>query len=108
MQRGRVGGFGRTGGAPRGLGNCRRRWRMWFERAPLAGRRGTTVNPDAGLDDAGADATEAGLIPVRSVNPTETQFLSGHGSDDPVPWDFYCASALANNRNCTGTNTSGT
>jgi hypothetical protein len=23
---------------------------------------------------------------------TERQYLSGHGSDDPVAWDFYCVS----------------
>ena len=40
--------------------------------------------------------------------PSEFQYLSGHGDDDAVPWEFYCESAVSYNRNCAGTSTSGT
>ena len=56
-----------------------------------------------GGSDTGGGGNGAGgaLAAIQLVNPTETQMLSGHGSDDAVPWDFYCASSRANNRNCT-------
>ena len=30
-----------------------------------------------------------------SAQPTETQFLSGHGKDDAVPWKFFCTSGAS-------------
>jgi hypothetical protein len=59
-------------------------------------------------DDGGADASGVVAVPIPLLRPTEIQYLSGRGNDDAVPWDFYCASALANNRKCTGTADAGT
>jgi Glycosyl hydrolases family 2, TIM barrel domain/Glycosyl hydrolases family 2, sugar binding domain/Glycosyl hydrolases family 2/Beta galactosidase small chain len=69
---------------------------------------GGTFAGDAGVDAPAAGTGGVAATPVPLVNPTEVQYLSGRGSDDAVPWDFYCASALANNRNCTNAPGSGT
>src|SRR6185312_7016997 len=35
----------------------------------------------------------ASLLPLATfAQDTETQFLSGHGKDDAVPWEFLCTS----------------
>ena len=88
---------------------------LWLSLACSACSSKKPAHGDAGLggaggggnsDDAGA-GTGGSMVAVPLVNPTETQMLSGHGSDDAVPWDFYCSSMLANNRNCTNVPGSG-
>jgi hypothetical protein len=75
---------------------------------------GGTGSGGGGVAGAGGDASGAGgggnggsMVSVPLVNPTEIEMLSGQGSDDAVPWDFYCSSTLANNRNCTNAPGSG-
>ncbi|HET6150352.1 MAG TPA: glycoside hydrolase family 2 TIM barrel-domain containing protein [Polyangia bacterium] len=86
---GTAGGAGNLGGAGAGAGGT-------LGSGGAAGSAGT-----------GGSGTGGSLAEVQLVNPTEIQMLSGHGNDDAVPWDFYCSSTLANNRNCTSAPGSG-
>jgi hypothetical protein len=79
------------------------------------GSKKAGTGPGGAGGDVAAGGAGAGVgggvggstVAVSLVNPTEIQMLSGHGSDDAVPWDFYCSSSLANNRNCTNAPGSG-
>jgi len=40
----------------------------------------------------------SGLSLFAAAEQTEVVYLSGHGKDDPVPWDFFCAAGRRSGR----------